>query len=275
MLHPDLLALEQRFCVSPLQRIDDELFRKAGIEVWIKRDDLIHPVISGNKWRKLKYCLNHAFQSQADTLVSMGGPWSNHLHALACVGKEVGLKTRGYIRGEEPENPSPTLRDIRAWGMQLEFVSRQQFRKLRQYRKFNSLPGLKTGEYWIPEGGASNLALQGIHEIVIEITIQYDHLLVAAGTGTTLAGLIAASPENVTVWGIAALKGEGFLFDDVKQLLPEGSSKNWQIELNYHCGGFARSSPELRQFIQQFEACHQIPLDPVYNGKMFYALSGC
>ena len=271
MLNPALQALEKTFSVSELVRIDDDFLHQAGVELWIKRDDLLHTVISGNKWRKLKYILDHALSGGHHTLVSMGGPWSNHLHALAYVGKSLGLNTRAFIRGEKPEVFSPTLLDLQRWDMQLEFVSRQQYRQLRQYRSYDSLPGLKAGEYWLPEGGASHLALQGVHEIVTELTLQYDILLVSCGTGTTLAGLIAASPMDTQVLGIAALKGADFLNDDVKKLLPAECQTPWRIELNYHGGGFARLTPDIQRFMDQFEDCHAIPLDRVYNGKTLYA----
>ena len=123
----------------------------------------------------------------------------------------------------------------------------------------------------MPEGGASHLAFQGIREIITELTLQYDILLVSCGTGTTLAGLIAASPVNTQVLGIAALKGAGFLNDEIKKLVPAGCQTPWRIELDYHGGGFARVTPDIRQFIHQFEDHHAIPLDRVYNGKMLYA----
>jgi len=272
MLHPALSQLEQGFAASPLQKIEDTLLQQAGVELWLKRDDLIHPVISGNKWRKLKYILNHALHCQMHTIISMGGPWSNHLHALAYAGKQLGLTTKAFVRGEKPEVLSPTLRDVLAWGMEIQFVSRQHYRDLRQYRTFDSLPGLKTGEYWLPEGGASTLALQGIHEIVTEIPVQYDSLAVAVGTGTTLAGLIAASDQGKQIVGIAALKGAAFLYDDVKRLIFPEEKSNWRILLDYHAGGFAKATPVLLAFMQQFEARQQIRLDKVYNAKMLYAI---
>ncbi|WP_198243532.1 1-aminocyclopropane-1-carboxylate deaminase/D-cysteine desulfhydrase [methane-oxidizing endosymbiont of Gigantopelta aegis] len=272
MLHPALSTLEQSFATSPLQKIEDTLLQQTGVELWLKRDDLIHPIISGNKWRKLKYILNHALHGQMHTIISMGGPWSNHLHALAYAGKQLGLTTKAFVRGEKPVVLSPTLRDILAWGMEVQFVSRHHYRDLRQYRKFDSLPGLKPGEYWLPEGGASTLALQGVHEIVTEISVQYDSLAVAVGTGTTLAGLIAASDQDKQIVGIAALKGAAFLYDDVKRLIAPEEKKNWRILLDYHAGGFARTMPELLVFMQQFEVRQQILLDQVYNAKMLYAL---
>ncbi len=272
MLHPALTTLEQRFSDSPIQKVDDTLLQQAGVELWLKRDDLIHPVISGNKWRKLKYILNHALHKKMHTIISMGGPWSNHLHALAYAGKQLGLTTKAFVRGEKPDVLSPTLRDVLAWGMEIHFVSRHYYRELRQYRQFDSLPDLIPGEYWLPEGGASPLALQGVHEIVTEIPVQYDSLAVAVGTGTTLAGLIAASNHDTQIVGIAALKGAAFLDDDVKRLIAPEEKANWKILLDYHAGGFARTTPALLAFIQQFEAQQRIPLDRVYNAKMLYAL---
>ena len=271
-MHSKLPALEQQFCVSTLTQLADPLLQQQGVELWIKRDDLLHPVISGNKWRKLKYILDHALTLQTETIISMGGAYSNHLHALAFVGKVLGLKTAAYIRGEKPEKFSPTLRDIQDWEMALTFVSRSNYRELRNYKCHDSLPGLKEGEYWLPEGGATELALQGVREILSEMTVDYDVLCVPCGTGTTLAGLIVAAADSVQILGIAALKGAGFLYDDVRKLLPENAGTNWQINLDYHFGGFAKSTVQLREFIDHFENQQGIALDPVYTGKMLFAL---
>lgn len=271
-LHPRLRALESGFGLSTLSAINDPALSSMQIQLWIKRDDLLHPVISGNKWRKLKYLLNDALVNGADTVVSMGGAYSNHLHALAYAGKSLGLKTIGYVRGEPPEIFNPTLQDLETWGMTLRFVPRSEYRELRAYKN-DDLPGLSANQYWVPEGGAHPLALKGVAEIVAETAIDYDHLLVACGTGTTLAGLISASPAHCRVTGVAALKGAGFLNDEVKQLLPQNQFyTNWQIVLDYHFGGFAKSPPELRQFMRQFYASHRITLEPVYTGKLLFAV---
>ncbi|MFU8790209.1 MAG: 1-aminocyclopropane-1-carboxylate deaminase/D-cysteine desulfhydrase [Methylobacter sp.] len=265
-MHPELIKLEKTFKPSILTKIDDPLLAQQHLELWMKRDDLLHPVISGNKWRKLKYSLDHALSLNADTLVSMGGAYSNHLHALAYVGKVLGLKTIGLIRGEQPPVLTPTLRDIQAWGMTLKFVSRSDYRLLR-----HALPDLKPGQYWLPEGGAQVLALQGVAELVAEIAIRYDTLCLPCGTGTTLAGIANAAPENVSVLGFAALKNADFLAADVAALLSQ-SLNNWQINLDYHFGGFAKTNAELQAFIEDFELKTKIPLEPVYTGKMMYAL---
>ncbi len=280
-MYPALLALEQQFSASTLTRLVDPLLQQQRIELWVKRDDLLHPIISGNKWRKLKFILDHAFQLNTVKIVSMGGAYSNHLHALAYAGKRLRLETAAFIRGERPKKFSPTLRDIQDWGMELRFISRSDYRDLRNYKEHDSLPGLKGDEYWLPEGGATALALQGVGEMVDEIRIAYDVLCVPCGTGATLAGLIAAASDSTRILGIAALKGAGFLYDDVRNLLSgkwESSESDaserldWQINLDYHFGGFGKSTPQLRAFISHFEKRHNIILEPVYSGKMLFAL---
>ena len=270
-MHPELIKLEETFNPSILTKIDEPLCAHKAIELWMKRDDLLHPVISGNKWRKLKFILDHALYSGADTIISMGGMYSNHLHALAFAGKALGLKTIAYIRGEAPVVLTPTLVDLKTWGMELRFISRTDYRQLRQYKGYLDLPGIKPQQYWLPEGGAQVLALSGVAELVKEIEVVYDHLCVPCGTGATLAGLIAASDDKVSVLGFAALKNAGFLNKDVNSLLKQ-SQNNWQINLDYHFGGFASTTPELLSFMSDFEAKTKIQLEPVYTGKMMYAL---
>jgi 1-aminocyclopropane-1-carboxylate deaminase len=201
----------------------------------------------------------------------MGGMYSNHLHALAFAGKALGLKTIAYIRGEAPAVLTPTLIDLKAWGMELRFISRTDYRKLRHYKGYLDLPGIKPQQYWLPEGGAQVLALSGVAELVKEIEVDYDHLCVPCGTGTTLAGLIAATDDKVSVLGFAALKNASFLNADVSSLLKQNKS-NWQINLDYHFGGFASTTPELLNFMSDFQAKTTIQLEPIYTGKMMYAL---
>lgn len=270
-MHPALIALEKTFNASILTQVDDPLLDRHQIELWMKRDDLLHPVISGNKWRKLKYCLDHALLLGSDSLISMGGAYSNHLHALAYAGTALGVKTIGLVRGERPEHLTPTLQDCQRWGMELHFVSRSDYRLLRQYRNFDALPGIKPGQYWLPEGGAQTLALKGIGEGVAEIAIPFDVLCVPCGTGTTLAGCIAAVAPSVSVIGFAAIKNADFLTPHVKDFLSRPYT-NWTINQDYHFGGFAKTTDELLRFINGFELKTKIELEPVYTGKMMYAL---
>jgi 1-aminocyclopropane-1-carboxylate deaminase len=275
-LHPCIQTLQQTFRPSPLSRIDDKEFAQHHVELWMKRDDLLHPVVSGNKWRKLKYPINQALNLGANEIISMGGQYSNHLHALAYAGKLLGVKTTALVRGEPPEKLTPTLSDMQDWGMKLQFVSRSDYRKLRDFKAPDSLPDINPNQYWIPEGGATELALQGVAEIVSEISLDFDCLAVACGTATTLAGLIANTPATRQILGVAALKHAEFLNQDVQTILDKinhrHACRNWQIAQNYHFGGFAKTTPALLAFMREFTAKHGIPLDQVYTGKLMYAI---
>jgi 1-aminocyclopropane-1-carboxylate deaminase len=287
-MHLELIRLEKTFNTSILTKIDDPLLAQYEIELWMKRDDLLHPIVSGNKWRKLKYIIDHALSLGMDTLVSMGGAYSNHLHALAYAGKVLGLKTIGLVRGEQPEILTPTLQDMKNWDMELKFVSRSDYRQLRQYKEWQVphqfpadqrhthhpwqyLPGLTPRQYWVPEGGAQTLALKGVAELVDEIEIPYDTLCTPCGTGTTLAGIIEAAPQQVSVLGVAAFKNAAYLRSEVDAVLSQ-SRNGWQLNLDYHFGGFAKTNAKLNAFIEDFELKTTIPLDPVYTGKMMYAI---
>jgi len=254
-----------------LTRIDDCLLDEYQIELWMKRDDLLHPIISGNKWRKLKYILDYVLASDMDTIISMGGPYSNHLHALAYSGHVLGFKTIGIIRGEQTGALNSTLLDIQQCGMTLKFVSRSDYRYFREFKNWQDLPGLASGQYWLPEGGAQALALKGVAELANEIQISYDTICVPCGTGTTLAGIIGAVPPEVSVMGFSALKNSDFLTTGVESLLPNLGS-NWQINRDYHFGGFAKIKPELISFMEAYTRTTSIPLEPLYTGKMMYGL---
>ena len=273
-MHPKLIELEKQFSSSTLMQIFTPLLAHKEIELWVKRDDLIHPIISGNKWRKLKYILDHALTLNAHTIVSMGGAYSNHCHALAFAGKQLNLKTKAFIRGEKPKSLNPTLQDIIDWGMELTFISRSEYRTLRKFKTHNELPTLQKGEYWLPEGGSTKLALRGVGEIINEIEQEYDFLCVPCGTGTTLAGLINSASIHSQVIGFSALKGASFLVKDVKKILGKDKSNrlNWSIQLDYHFGGFAKYNNDLLLFIEDFNKRHNIEIEPVYTGKLFYGL---
>lgn len=258
--------LVQQFNASRLSQITEPLLKKQSVELWLKRDDELHSIISGNKWRKLKYIIKHAISLNKDTIISMGGRYSNHLHALAYTGYLLNLKTVAMIRGEAILTPS--LMDMQNWGMELRFISRSDYRLLRE-NKYSL--NLKTNEYWLPEGGCEQLALTGVAEITAEINIPYDLLCVACGTGTTLAGLITGANKNTEVLGVASFKHAEFLNNEVTKLLPEPYS-NWHINHDYHFGGFAKTKPELIEFITEFKTRHAIELEPVYTGKLLYGL---
>ncbi|MFK8067005.1 MAG: 1-aminocyclopropane-1-carboxylate deaminase/D-cysteine desulfhydrase [Gammaproteobacteria bacterium] len=267
---------------SNLTPIDHPLLVKHDIQLSIKRDDLLHPIISGNKWRKLKYILQDAISSGHNHLISMGGAYSNHLHALAYIGYKLNIKTTGLIRGEYDQN-NPTLNDLRKWNMNCIFFDRKSYRELRKFRDPASAPAQQYNGYWIPEGGANPLALKGISELITGLNQDYDTITLASGTGTSLAGIAGALPEGKNAIGFAALKGAGFLNKEVQEMINLNSEKNrnadkkelkknWSINLDYHFGGFGKTDQNLIKFIKEFTSHTQLQIEPVYTGKMFYGL---
>lgn len=269
------MALANSLSPSPLIEISAPNWQQHGVRLSIKRDECLHPVLSGNKWRKLKYVLNHVVSSGYHGIVSMGGAYSNHLHALAFACQALNIPVIGLIRGEANQTLTPTLKDVSTWGMQLEYVSRQDYRQLR-YSTPDSNRWLKRypDYFWLPEGGALNLALQGVAEILDELPDNYDWLSLACGTGTTLAGLASRQKPPHKLLGVAAVKHGDFLYRDIQGLLATagGSATEWQLRLNYHQGGFAKTNPALLTRIANFEADYAIQLEPVYTGKLLMAL---
>lgn len=267
---------------SPLQMLEDEWLAAKKIQLWIKRDDLLRVgdehAFCGNKWRKLKYNLLEAHRQNLSTLLTFGGAYSNHLAAVAQAGQIFDFQTIGIIRGEAHELLNPTLEFCKRQGMHLHHLDRESYRHKHELA-FEERLRKQFGEFYLlPEGGTNALALQGCREIVSEIGQQIDgempdFIAVSCGTGGTLAGIILELAGRSRVLGISVLKGD-FLKQEVSQLL-ETSGKiysNWQIQTNYHCGGYAKFTPELIEFINQFKAKYGIPLDPVYTGKLFFGL---
>jgi len=254
---------------SPLQQIKNELFANKGIEVFIKRDDLIHPIISGNKWRKLKYVLKQAQAQNKTHLVTFGGAYSNHLLATAAAAAKFGFKATGIVRGEEVQND--TLFLCKLHGMQLIFTDRDSYRDKQAL--FNKLFGDDGQAFFIDEGGASAQGAKGVSELVDELTDTYHHIFCACGTGTTAAGIINGLTEHqlsTQFNAIPVLKNGDFMQDEIDRFLT--SPDNYALHLNYHFGGYGKTTPQLIQFIKQFVADTGILIEPVYTGKMLYAL---
>jgi 1-aminocyclopropane-1-carboxylate deaminase len=266
---------------TPLQLIQSEAANTAGVQWLIKRDDLIHPQISGNKWRKLKYNLQLAQNQGLCTLVTFGGAYSNHLYAVAATGKLMGFQTVGIIRGERSPTLSSTLQFAESCGMQLEFWSRQAYAYKEEASDFQHIQQKYNPFYLIPEGGSNGLAVQGCAEIVKEITAPFDYLTCPCGTGATVAGLITGSNNRGTVIGFAALKGGGFLQQEVEELLANyyvlknenhPVPENWRIETDYHFGGYAKYTPGLLDFIRRFESENPFLIEQVYTAKMLFGV---
>ena len=260
---------------TPLQQIFEPIFEQHNVKVFIKRDDLLHPVISGNKWYKLKYNLDQAIGENYKTLISFGGAYSNHLHALAFAGKQAGIQTVGIVRGELCEPLNDTLQFATDHGMTLHYVDRVTYRKKMQPSFLESLVEMYGRSYIIPEGGCNRLAVKGCREIVYSIDEPFDVICCACGTGGTLAGLIAGLKGCQRALGVSVLKGAGFQVNDIKVLLGEWSvapGVRWDINNEYHFGGYAKVSEKLKHFVLAFEEKHEIPIEPVYTGKMLYGL---
>ncbi|MEQ1105129.1 1-aminocyclopropane-1-carboxylate deaminase/D-cysteine desulfhydrase [Acinetobacter ursingii] len=247
------------------------LMDQPDIHLDLKRLDLIHPHISGNKFYKLKYNLQHAKQLGLDTLITFGGAFSNHIAATAYAAHYFGFRSIGIIRGEElaDQRLNHTLSTASQFGMQLEFINRQDYRNKDQPDFLAELQSRFPNAYIIPEGGTNSLAIQGCKEILSEQDRQnYDVICCAVGTGGTITGLIESSHFNQNILGFSALKGD-FLTSDVAHLT---AKKNWKIIDEYCCGGYAKTSAQLIEFIQLFEKQYQIPLEPIYTGKMLFGI---
>jgi 1-aminocyclopropane-1-carboxylate deaminase len=237
----------------------------------IKREDQIHPIISGNKFRKLKYNLEDAKMKGFKTLLTFGGAFSNHIAAVAEVGKQFEFKTVGVIRGEELVDKieeNPTLKFAKQTGMDFKFVTREAYREKITKQFIDELKADFGDFYLIPEGGTNALAIKGCEEILTEEDKDFDYICCSVGTGGTISGLINCSKPSQQILGFSALKGD-FLIEDIGKFVEK---KNWQLITDYHFGGFAKINEELISLINEFKSNYQIPLDPIYTGKMMYGI---
>ncbi|PZR18967.1 MAG: 1-aminocyclopropane-1-carboxylate deaminase [Flavobacterium psychrophilum] len=241
------------------------------ISLTVKREDLLHPHISGNKFRKLKYNIIEAKDLGKTSLLTFGGAFSNHIAATAAAGKECRFATIGVIRGEELVNKigdNPTLTFAQECGMKFKFVTRDDYR-LKAEPEFVKKMQDEFGDFYlVPEGGTNELAVKGCEEILTPEDDRFTHIACAVGTGGTISGLIRSVKAQQQVLGFPALKGEGLL-DDICKFAPQG---NWQLVTDYHFGGYGKVTEELITFINDFFDRTGIPLDPVYTGKLFFGV---
>ncbi len=256
---------------TPVVEISMKEAEMAGLRVLVKREDLNHPSVSGNKWWKLKNNLESAKKEGQDTLLTFGGAFSNHIYATAAAAKELGFKSIGIIRGEEVLPLNPTLAFAKDCGMKLHFISREEYREKQENSFVRSLAEKFGNFYLIPEGGSNSLAVDGCAEFTKEklSPIVFDYLCVATGTGGTMAGIIEGLEGKKKVIGFSVLKNGDFLNEEVRRLAHSGNQySNWTIQTDFHFGGYAKQTPELIQFILKMKQQHQFPLDPIYTGKM-------
>ncbi|MFT4758358.1 MAG: 1-aminocyclopropane-1-carboxylate deaminase [Paraglaciecola sp.] len=263
---------------SPIEVIQTSFLQKRGVRLLLKRDDLLHPEISGNKWRKLKFNLQRFQMSTAEKLLTFGGAFSNHIAAVAAAGKAYHFPAIGIIRGERMELLNPTLTFAESCGMQLKFISRKDYRR-KNNSDFVADLKIEFGDFYtLPEGGSNALAVKGCREIITETAAQLpmlpDYFCVCCGTGGTIAGMIAELQGRSKILGFSALKGD-FLPAEVTDLLKKSDSsvfENWEINTDYHFGGYAKWKSELIEFMNNFKQETGIALDPIYTGKMLYGI---
>lgn len=241
------------------------------ITLAIKREDLLHPFISGNKFRKLKYNILKVKELNCDKLVTFGGAYSNHIAAVAFACQESGIQSIGIIRGEELANKvqsNPTLLFAQNCGMKFEFVSRNVYQNKMSESFISELITRYGNHYLLPEGGTNELAIKGCGEIITDQDSEFDYICCAVGTGGTITGMINSANKNQKILGFPALKGN-FLKDEIRKFT---KNSNWDLVTDYHFGGYGKVTNDLIDFINQFYVDTKIPLDPVYTGKMVYGI---
>ncbi|WP_406287366.1 1-aminocyclopropane-1-carboxylate deaminase/D-cysteine desulfhydrase [Embleya sp. NBC_00896] len=261
---------------SPLRELSDPRLAASGLRLWLMRDDLIHPEVPGNKWRKLKYNLEAAHERGHGTLLTFGGAYSNHIRATAAAGHALGLATVGVVRGDEladrPLNPSLAFAVER--GMRLVFVDRVTYRAKHTPEVLERLLAAHGPAYVLPEGGSNEAAVRGCAELPAELDVAFDVVCVAVGTGGTLAGIAAGLPPGRRAIGFSALRGD-FPAREVAELQRRtygAPTDNWRVETGFHHGGYARRTAELDAFVADFAARHGFAPEPIYVGKMLFGL---
>ncbi|MBF6057056.1 1-aminocyclopropane-1-carboxylate deaminase/D-cysteine desulfhydrase [Thiomicrorhabdus heinhorstiae] len=264
---------------TPLIELKAPVFNEKHLRVWVKRDDLNHPLIQGNKWHKLRLNLLQAQKHSASTLITFGGAYSNHIAATAAAAKEFGFKSLGLIRGDElaenKENWSPTLEQAALNGMQFEFLSRRDYRRRHEADFIHTYRQRYPDGYFIPEGGSNDLAIEGLQILAQQIDAQcpdWSRLYCSVGTGATLAGLIrhTAYRANKQLIGVCSIKQGDYLIHDIRRWIGDATKHNrWILDTEHHFGGYAKQPPELQQFMHSFQQEFSIELDPVYTAKTF------
>ncbi|WP_444995071.1 1-aminocyclopropane-1-carboxylate deaminase/D-cysteine desulfhydrase [Aliikangiella sp. IMCC44359] len=255
---------------SFIQPIPLSIAQEKCVYLDVKRDDLLHPIVSGNKWRKLKHLLLHIESLGVNKIAVMGGPYSNLVHALAYIAYRLDWSIQLFIRGYSEQALTPTLIDASRWGAEIIYVNRIEYRQMR-----NKPPTLENNIFWIEEGGFHHLALKGTAEIFMEISSPYDYVVMATATGATLAGLsvgVKKKKSDTKIIGISILNNAAQVSMDISNLLKAGEQLP-QIISGYEFGGYAKKTAALIDFIQHFSSDYNIELEPIYSGKAFYAVN--
>ncbi len=262
--------------ITKNQQVFLPILEDKKVELFIKREDLIHPEVSGNKFRKLKYNIAEAKKLKKKSLLTFGGAFSNHIAATAVAGKLTGLKTFGVIRGDElglnlkkTLEENATLREAHENGMKFHFISRELYRQKTSFGFIEKMKNKWGDFYLVPEGGTNCLAVEGCEEILTEEDALFDYVCSAVGTGGTISGIIKSLKKHQKVLGFPALKGS-FLSEEIKKYTIR--KDNWKLQKNYHFGGYAKYNEELITFINDFSLETGVLLDPIYTGKMLFGI---
>jgi len=247
-----------------------------GLNVDLLRLDQIHPIVSGNKWYKLRFYIQAALTQKANTIASFGGPYSNHLVALAFAAKANSLSSIGYVRANEGEPITPTLNEARLYGMQLVFLGRSLFQTKKETLLLKANAAINPNTYFVDEGGYGPIGAKGAATIITDWEIEnpilnYDYIVAAVGTGTMLAGIINASNANQTIIGIPVLKNEGTIHTEISSLLLD-PNKPFQLLHKFHQGGYAKTTPTQIDYMNFLWTMEHVPTDIVYTGKLLFAV---
>lgn len=255
---------------SPLQPFTPDWPGAERVKMWVKRDDLIHPVISGNKWRKLEATLS-ALPETCRSIVSFGGGYSNHLHALGYACNQLNLPLTALVRGNYTFSMTPMLNDLTAWGASIQFVDKKTYAKRDDADFHADIRKAYPDALVIPEGGSQQSALTGIKKGIEEISQPFDIVLCPVASGATLAGISLAMRRHQKAVGIAVLKGQGYL-EALVQSLGASEAERWMIDHEFHFDGYAKCNPALADFCEHMSETQEFAVEPVYSGKLFYAL---
>lgn len=257
----------------PIQPLDPLWFQPYVQQVAMLRLDMLHPVVSGNKWYKLKYNMAHALSLGCDAVLTFGGAWSNHLIATAAAARAAGLKSIAIIRGLHGQDDiTPTLASCHEYGMELVFVSKEEYKLKDDPQYLNTLSATYPSAFIIPEGGANEWGRAGAGSISHQVPTYYTHICLSVGSGTTLAGLRNALAASVTVYGYVPMKRGIYMREEIEPTLHPAQNINWQLFDDWHFGGFGKRNEELISFMNSFYDMHRIPLDIIYTGKMMYGI---
>ena len=255
---------------TPTIEIFDRRLANASVRLFIRREDLNHPFISGNKWWKLKYNFEEALRTGKKTVLTFGGAFSNHIYSTAAAANELQMESIGVIRGEERLPLNPVLHFAEGHGMRLDYISRDTYRNKTEGVFIDKLHHKYGDFYLIPEGGSNALAVKGVEEFANTLDMEYNYLCCPVGTGGTLAGLIRGTGRRKKILGFSALKNGSFLKNEIINL--GGTYEGCSLITDYHFGGYAKSTKELLAFINEFNRLHGVPLEFIYSGKMMYGI---